>query len=197
MTKEDHYSQGLDLLFKFCATNRIPAPDIWRLGPHDRLYHLATCAYYRPTRICIMVKKCAHIGLSGMAWSCPGYKIDRTPYGVLQHELGHHIGWFFSEHYQVFFERAICLFSNEKPLTGYLGTSKGEEANEYYKEWFAEHFRLFVTNPKLSQAIAPKFFAKLIEYVIPVEPRGWREVLVGHGAPERTLAMAERIVRHD
>lgn len=195
--KQQHYEAGLALLQRFCTVNRIPEPSVVQLGPEDRLYHLATCAYYRPTTVTIMVSKCAAIGRGGMAWSCPGYKVDRTPYGVLQHELGHHVDYYFTEHYGDILKPrgstfARALHTGEKPLTGYLGTNKREDT--FYAEWFAEHFRLFVTNPQLSRAIAPKWYELITRYLNPVELRTWDEVLVAHGAPQRTLDMAAKLV---
>lgn len=188
--KDDLYLRGCLLLNSFCALNQIPAPEIQRLGREDRLYSLATCAYYRAGRISVMVEKCAHIGSSGMAWSYPGYKVDRTPYGVLQHELGHHIDRFFSQQFGLPFSEHI--YTKEPHLTGYRGSGGEYNKTHFHMEWFAEHFRLFVTNPGLSQALAPVFNARLRSLLWPVELRPPLTILLG--APERTRRMAERLL---
>src|SRR5690348_2111920 len=91
MDKTEMLENGVELMNEFCAANPIDVPhmsvhayDKWRLGK-------LACAYYRPTLISICPSRCSHVGTSGMSWSYPGYVIDRTPYGVIQHELGHHV----------------------------------------------------------------------------------------------------------
>ena len=120
-------------------------PEIKRIGNQERVYNLATCGFYRPTTIHIMVEKCAARGFGGRAWSWPGYAVDRTPYGVIQHELGHHVDSIRFKAPKAIFSKLIWEESKEAPLTGYLGTDKDEVT--FYMEWFAENFRLFVTNP--------------------------------------------------
>lgn len=193
MNKEELYAAGVKLAEKFCEANKIPMPAVRRLQPTERLYHLATCAYYRPTTIHIMVEKCAAPGHGGRAWSWPAYVVDRTPYGVIQHELGHHVdNWRYQKDNP--FSKRIYEASKEKPLTGYLGTDKHEIT--FYMEWFAENFRLFVTNPDLSECLRPKFHEAMRDAGLqPVIEEGWAEVLYMHGAPERITAMADKKVK--
>lgn len=199
--KETLYEAGVKLAERFCAKNNIPMPTVKRLMPTERLYHLATCAYYRPTTIHIMVEKCAAPGHAGRSWSWPGYVIDRTPYGVVQHELGHHLdhlrsgkGSTLAEATDKMFSKNIYLQSKEEPLTGYLGTD--DRNHTFYMEWFAENFRLFVTNPDLSYELRPRFYGAMVEANInPVVEEGWSEVLYMHSAPERIEKMAERKVK--
>lgn len=202
-TRDELYLDGLELMQDFCKLNKIDTPFVYLLQEHggrdiDRFYYVGTCAFYtnRPRRgdvlkgnsICIMVDKCAKIGTWGRAWSYPGYVIDRTPYGVLQHELGHAVDHFRTDHTKKTFEEALFSYkvyqqSKEKPLTGYLGTDK--RAHTFYQEWFAEMMRLFVTNPNLLSKVRPKTFDVLVHYgLTPVELRKWEEVL--SEAPERT-----------
>lgn len=191
MTKESLYLDGLQLMNRVCVANRIGAPEVIRLNKGDRLYALATCAFYRPPGfIKIMVHKCAHLGVSGSAWSFPGYKVDRTPYGVLIHELGHHFDFFLSKQFGALFSWMVWDAAKEQALTNYVGTDSNP--GTYYKEWFAEQFRLFGTNPDLLRLLRPKTHATLLRYFLPVELRPWHEVLAT--APARTLAMAERLV---
>jgi hypothetical protein len=188
--KEVLYESGVELLERFCALNNVPLPTVLRLSSADRLYHLATCAFYRPTCIRIMVEKCASRGYGGRAWSWPGYAIDRTPYGVLQHELGHHVDNHRFQGGRVF-SRDIYEQSKEAPLTGYLGTDSGELT--FYMEWFAENFRLFVTNPDFSKALRPKFFAAMVAAGFkPLCTDGWKVVLVRFDATERILLQAQK-----
>lgn len=185
-TKDEMFAAGVSLAEKFCAANSILMPTLRRLDPTERNYNIGTCAYYRPTTIHIMVEKCANRGFGGRAWSWPGYAIDRTPYGVVQHELGHHVDWL-----RGLFAKKIWDRSREKPLTGYLGTDK--KPGTFESEWFAEHFRLFVTNPGLSKALRPRFYAAMIEQGIqPISREGWELALRETLAPDRIVDQARK-----
>lgn len=123
-----------------------------------------------------------------------GYAIDRTPYGVIQHELGHHVENYFSADGNLF-SHAIWRDSQEAPLTGYLGTDK--KTATFYMEWFAENFRLFVTNPSLSQSLRPKFCKAIARRgVKPVINEGWRDALATWNAPERITSQAQKKINN-
>jgi len=196
-TKDEMFHAGVSLAERFCKFNGISMPGVERLNPSQREYHLGTCAYYRPYIIHIMVEKCAHRGLGGRAWSWPGYVIDRTPYGVIQHELGHHVdtirtGQVSRENLMdKLFSKQIWEVSREAPLTGYLGTDK--EAPTFYMEWFAENFRLFVTNPDLSKKLRPKFYAGVVQSGINPPPHDdWEMELLWADAPPRIVEQARK-----
>lgn len=207
MIRSALFEKGLALTQLFCELNAIPMPKVTVLRPDSddplfaRYYHLQTCAFYRASMgICIAVAKCALPGTGGRAWSWPGYAVDRTPYGVLQHELGHHVDevktfveprdkWELAD----LFSFKIWSQSKEKPLTGYLGTDR-EEAT-YYKEWFAENFRLFVTNPDLCKQLRPKFYAAMLEASFcPTLKMDYFVALKLNEATDRILKMAEKKV---
>jgi hypothetical protein len=119
-----------------------------------------------------------------MAWSFPGYSVDRTPYGVIQHELGHHADYVKSEKrgsYYGDFSINMRATVGEKPLTSYCPNDA---------EWFAEMFRLFVTNPDLLRLLRPDTHAAMREHFKPIFDGSWRERMTG--APERTIAAIER-----
>lgn len=190
---------GEDTMRRFCEINNLPVPEVRYLTKEDRHYHLGTCAFYRPHTISIAVDKCARNGYGGRAWSWPGYVIDRTPYGVFQHELGHHVDNHFFDAslmvnpascYGLFSYRIYMESGAEKPLTGYLGTDK--ERQTFYMEWFAEIFRLFVTNPQLLEEVRPGAHKALRARLQPVHLVPWGTVLWSHYAPERIVKMAEK-----
>lgn len=192
--KESLCERGAALMEEFCKANGIPLPELVRLEKTDRYYYLGSCAFYRPTTINIAVEKCAANGFGGRAWSWPSYSIDRTPYGVIQHELGHHV-----DHVKTnnplkvkadLFSYVIHGESGEAPLTGYLGTD--DEDQTFYKEWFAENFRLFVTNPDLCRLIRPKFCMAMCLRFKPVIKGRWEDVLIGHGATDRIILQAAK-----
>lgn len=199
-SKEELFVGGVSLMEKFCGENSIPLPTIKRLTPADRAYHLGTCAYYRPHTISIMVEKCAARGLGGASWSCPGYAVDRTPYGVIQHELGHHIDTIKTgevttqDLMEKLFSKRIYDQSKEAPLTKYLGTD--QRAATFFMEWFAENFRLYATNPDLSLKLRPKFYIAVFSAgVYPVINGGWEEVLKQHNAPIRNIEQARKNIK--
>jgi hypothetical protein len=145
---------------------------------------LGTCAFYRHHQTTIWIPACANIGYGGRAWSYPGYVIDRTPYGVLQHELGHAadlakgIG---RSGYYSNFSVNMRKAAQEDRITGYCPNDA---------EWFAEMFRLFVTNSDLLKKLRPRTYAALKEHFKPVIDKPWRKVL--KDAPERTIAQAAK-----
>lgn len=193
MNKWDMLTNGIALAAEFCRENGIAMPEI---EESDRPAHFGTCAYYRPTTITITVSKCAAIGTAGRAWSFPGYAVDRTPYGVIAHELGHHVDAHrganppTSRDYYSEYSRAIRAEVKEAPITTYLGG----DPRYADAEWFAEAFRLFVTNHDLLRLIRPRTHARLLADFKPVERRPWEEVMAI--APERTInACRNRIAK--
>lgn len=182
-SKESMLARGQDLIARFCAANDLELPEVRLADPAQWAFNV--CAYYRPTYIDISVKHCAGVGYAGMQWSFPGHSVDRTPYGVLAHELGHHVDVTRStrkNRYRGDFSIAMRAEVGEAPLTSYCPDDG---------EWFAEMFRLFVTNPDLLRELRPQTHAALLARSFkPVFADTWRDRL--DGAPERTIASIER-----
>jgi hypothetical protein len=180
------FDRGVDLIESFCEYNGLRTPEVTVVDKASWCFD-STCAYYRAEKITICIERCAHVGTAARAWSCPGYVIDRTPYGVMAHELGHHVDYTQSVvkgAYGGDFSRDLRAWSGEPKLTNYC-------PNDW--EWFAEMFRLFATNSDLLRAVRPKTHKLLLESGLkPVITKPWREVLEAVKAPERTLEMAER-----
>lgn len=181
--KDDLAATGAQLVARFCDLNAIDPPSIVR---HDSsVWRFDACAYYRPTAINICVPRCAAVGVAGQAWSYPGYVIDRTPYGVMAHELGHHVDVLFGkvvDRYRSDFSAELRRETGEAKITNYCPDDG---------EWFAEIFRLFCTNPDLLQAIRPRTYGALSARGLkPVWSDSWRERLTF--APARTIAQCER-----
>lgn len=174
---------GADRCAAFCRANGIESPAVdvswekWRVN---------SCAYYRTGTISICLPLCARPGYGGRAWSWPGYVIDRTPYGVLAHELGHHADVLNSTKrgkYSGDFSRFVRRTTKDAPLTGYCPDDG---------EWFAEHFRLFVTNPDLLMRVRPRTWELLATKFRPVTANDWLVELCRNDAPDRILAMARK-----
>lgn len=175
---------GADRLVEFCEANRIPKPDVIVLP--DRLWSLGgiACAYYRPTVIKMCLSQCGRpcSPPNSRNWTWPGSTIDREPYGVVAHELGHHVDLVKSSaesrgKYWGDFSKAVRKASGEKRLTNYCPDSS---------EWFAEMFRLFVTNADLLRRVRPKTYAILRSYFKPVSYPDWL-VELGDNVPQRVI----------
>jgi len=184
VNKQQMFTSGKELMAEFCEANSITPPYVAAHDPAKWRFRDRTCAYYRPTLISICPDECAAIGYYGQAWSYPGYVIDRTPHGVVQHELGHHVDWCLSDSkgsYGGDFSQRLRAATGERRITNYC-------PNDW--EWFAEIFRLFVTNSDLLQHLRPRTYNVLRGIYKPVVDAPWRKVL--KDAPERTLEMAEK-----
>lgn len=187
MTKEKLLEQGKDLAEEFCALNGIKLPDVSERSTEN--WPFGACAYYRPTYIAICVNKCAAVGVAGRSWSWLGYVVDRTPYGVIQHELGHHVDFINSEtkgSYFGDFSVTLRKVSAEAPLTGYCPNDA---------EWFAEIFRLFLTNPSLLSELRPRVWRELDGLFTSAVTASWEQVLAG--APERTIEAAKNKIKKE
>jgi hypothetical protein len=181
-TKLALLDEGRKTMLAFCGINRIRVPAVMPVEAQQ--WNVSACAYYRldVTRICLA--RCAAIGVAGPAWSYPGYTVDRTPYGVIQHELGHHVdvtrgerkGAYWSE-----FSAAVRGQSGEARITSYCPNDA---------EWFAEMFRVFVTNPDLLRLVRPRTHRELRSIFQPVFDGTWRDRLTN--APARTIAAAAK-----
>lgn len=180
--KQELLDAGKALASRFCAANGLELPEVRESKAAE--WPFAACAYFRPTYIAICPPKCAFPGYAGRAWSWPGYVIDRTPYGVVQHELGHFVDWSLSgqkDRYFGNYSKDLRKESGEDAITGYCPNDA---------EWFAEIFRLFVTNADLLKRLRPKAYKRLCQDVKPTITKPWQEVLAG--APPRTIEMAKK-----
>lgn len=183
-SKQSMLDRGKKLATRFCDVNGFEAPAVEEV-PVDK-WRFSVCAYYRANVTTICVAKCSGVGFAGMQWSFPGYAVDRTPYGVVQHELGHHVDVVMSDRVGPYFgdfSQGMRKRSGEAPITTYCPNDG---------EWFAEMFRVFVTNPDLLLQLRPRTHAEMMKRLAPVFTDTWRERL--DGAPDRTLLAAQRKV---
>jgi hypothetical protein len=176
------FNRGINVMSRFALLNDILPPAVREFAPHE--WQFSVCAYWRDDTVAICLAKCAAIGTAGRQWSYPGYSVDRTPYGVLQHELGHHVDVTKSNRkcsYYGDFSVALRGQSGEKELTSYCPNDA---------EWFAEMFRLYVTNPDLLRLLRPRTHRELASQFKPVFEDTWRDRM--QNAPARTIAVVER-----
>ena len=162
--KDEMFLMGKIAVRDFIEVNNLAPVQIVEEQVNKRY---STCAYYRDSMIFIDIPACARIGHSGRAWSFPGYVTDRTPFGVLCHELGHHVD---SAHGSRpgRISHELRSETKEDAITGYAPNTN---------EWFAEIFRLFVTNPDLLRLIRPRMHAKLASRYHSIEGRRWDEIV--------------------
>lgn len=189
--KEHLVSQGKALCFAFCKLNNIPAPVINVIKKED--WHVGACAYYRPDtpamrkwttpgiNICLDLcgRPCTENEVRNWTW--PGSVTDREPYGVIAHELGHHCDWLTGEkkwEYGSEYCEQVMKESEEAGITSY--------AAENPAEWFAESFRLFLTNPDLLRMVRPLTYDILLARWRPVIVGKWLGVL-GDNVPSKIV----------
>lgn len=219
-TPRELLDAGVARLERFYSRNPVLPVQPLNVVPGETWYFDA-CAYWRPVQenpspgelkliergygpgINLCLEECARPATQNQVrnWSWPGSVTDRTPYGVVAHELGHAADWHMSRSlglpvssYGGEYSRHVRVKAKEPPLTSYC-------PNDW--EWFAECFRLFVTNPLLLRALRPRTYAALCERWQPLIPLGalfpkegpkWRHDL-GEDCPLRIVANLERRVR--
>jgi hypothetical protein len=178
---------GIDTLEEFCDINGIDQPilNIIRDKNHEdcvKISRVGTCGYYRLKKIHVGVPLCAH---QNPNYSWAAYISDRTPFGVIQHELGHYVDELKSLKKNIYtidrsgnFSDLIWSESKEKAITSYAPDKM---------EWFAEIFRLFVTNPDLLKLIRPKAYEALMKRFKPITGQTYKEVLEQFQAPPRVF----------
>lgn len=187
----------------FCKINHIEPPAVF-VVEKQHWYFGGVCAFYRPDtdavrdlsvgerkmrdrgygpgiNICLehCGTPCSHE--VSRNWTWPGSDTDREPYGVILHEFGHHCDWLTGTkrwEYGSEYGEEVMNESRERPLTSYAATNPAE--------WFAEAFRLFMTNHGLLRALRPKTYNILCQNFTPVETSDWRRAL-GENVPQRII----------
>lgn len=181
---------GMNRVEQFCIVNGLQVPEFRAIESIE--WHVSACAYYRPQYIAICVSDCAQPASQGWVrnWNWPGSPTDREPYGVLCHELGHHVDWTASDPknkgtYYGDYSVYVHGQSREPPITSYAPN---------HAEWFAEIFRLFVTNHALLRELRPITHEILLRKWKPVSGDNWERELGGN-VPPRILANLQKKVQ--
>lgn len=180
-SKVSAYNHGRTVVRDFCELNYLPTPTIIPYSKSNWDFP-GTCAYYRPTTIHICIDECAYSCRESLTrnWNWPGNTTDREPFGVLCHELGHHVDVIYSTKgcaYYGDYSKSIKSHSKEQPITSYCPN---------WGEWFAEIFRLFVTNHALLELLRPKTYKILRDQFYPIGSDHWLENL-GPKVPDRIV----------
>lgn len=197
------YEIGLWRINLFCRANGIECPAVTVI-PREAWLFGGTCAFYRPDdkssaylfekhegrlykrgyrpgiNICLEECQTPCGTVESRNWTWPGSVTDREPYGVLAHELGHHCDWLVGKNRWSFgseYSTNVKDKSKEPPITSYAPDPG---------EWFAEIFRVFVTNHGLLKALRPKAYGILLERWKPVGTSDWLKAL-GPNVPDRVV----------
>lgn len=204
MSKILLYNRGVRLAREFCRVNDLPQPHI-RAVPKAKWF-VQACAFYRPDvgpgrkhslpvlpdhvrGINVCLDECAYPAgeVTSRNWSWPGNAVDRTPFGVVLHELGHHVDWESGtdkgKYWSDFCVR-VKTIAGESGLTTYADTNPAE--------WFAEAMRLYVGNVGLLRELRPRTCTELFKLVKPLRhcAFGWRKCL-GPDVPGRIVRSLE------
>lgn len=112
------------------------------------------CGEFKPPNACwVVIPECASRGYSDYRW-----RVNRTPHGVIIHEIGHYIHQILVEYNHTTNQEIRQIFPPEDDITNY--------SDKNYRENFAESWRLFVTNKDLLEIIAEEkveFFEKFFD----------------------------------
>jgi hypothetical protein len=188
LTKDELYDLGLEITARFVQANGMGGPRFRRMRLVDKPRGSYGCGYYSELSKMVVVDAdaCAVPARGVMrSWSFPGYSVDRTPVGVLAHEVGHYIDhmWNFPS----------SLFDFSAP------TIKREVVSSYEPnatERFAETMRLFITNPALLEHWRPERYRYLVRNTGLAQPKRMPRdplaTLRKYGATDAILAAAAR-----
>lgn len=174
------FQAGVDKVTKFCLDNKLPPCKFVVQSKSE--YPYDPCAYYRKDTITVCLTKCAYSATESQVrnWNWPGSTVDREPYGVLCHELGHHVDYHCGKvrgKYWSDFSTSVRFLTLEKEISSYCPNNA---------EWFAEMFRVFVTNPDLLRLLRPKTYEILANKFAVKNMQPWEEVL-GPKCPKRII----------
>ena len=193
-SKQQLFELGVDRVITFCTLNDIEPPIITIVPKSGWFFNV--CAYYRQKEgIKICLEKCQVPCSESLNrnWTWPGNVIDREPYGVLAHELGHHCD---------VLEGIRCeldVYRYSSRVSTYIHQETGEEKKltnycENNAEWFAEMFRLFVTNPLLLKELRPRTYRSLRRRWKPLQSVSWLDEL-GPDVPQRIVMSVQSKLR--
>jgi hypothetical protein len=182
--KTELLEEGLLQIMEFAKVNSLPAPTVNMVDEEvaDDISFRCGCYIVSSNQILICIKRCANIGTgTGFSQSSPASKIDRTPFGVLAHEMGHHVHSLFLT--SKYFKDKHLMASSLKHT--FMNTKKekisGYEPN--YRESFAESMRLFISNPDLLKRACPIRYGFIYDQLQlkPLYNELWENMLVKRG----------------
>lgn len=178
------YTASVELCTRWCLNSSVPTPrfvidsTIKHAGEYDT----------RTGTVHTSIARCQVPTVNpGHSWSFPGYKADRTTYGVPPHEVGHHVHAHLLRSIDVA-NLDIRDWKQEAPVSGYEPDRK---------ERIAEAIRLFITNPNLLKLGRPIRWETLTTTwgLRPLHNSPWQNVLGMFDAHERYYSAAENWIK--
>lgn len=173
------FGLGASLSESFCRNNNIPVPE-YRLQRLDSTGLYLPQTRTRKAQVLVDLEKTANpVENPGhMRWSHPGWKTDRTAFGVVLHETGHHVDRVIMEH-----------VTKTKPIRQDVHGAYASDRDEWFEahsgkrvsgyepnasEAFAETMRLFIGNPDLLRRAIPSRYNYLcqvlrLQAVVPLD----------------------------
>ena len=193
-TKLHLFSESVIHCTDFLIHNHLPVPEYKLVDDfiEDDLYYACGCYKDKTKTVYVCLKKTGSLGKAGRQWSWPGYKIDRTPYGVVAHEVGHHVDFTFI--------RSKQFNKEQRNEATRVFTIKKEKVSGYEPvphEAFAESMRIFITNPDLLMLCCPNRYDYIVN-VLKLKPnidKNWKQVLIDNNAPARTINAANNWIK--
>jgi len=155
------FELGAKLSQDFCRNNNIPVPE-YKIQSLDSTGLYLSQTRNRNAQILVNLDATANpVENPGhMRWSHPAWKTDRTPFGVVLHETGHHLELIMRQKgfWKAYDWTTISL--RGKKVSGY-------EPND--SEAFAETMRLFIGNPDLLRLAIPNRYNYMCQ-VLKLQP---------------------------
>lgn len=178
-TKRQLCEMSINLIDKFCELNNIPKPkfDIdWETGTTQT--EGIACGHFTfgTDVLHLQPNRCANPN-PNRDW--PGFFYDRTCYGVMCHEFAHYVDNLSPSLFNVkLISTELRQISNEP--------SFNKDPKDDY-EYFADVFKLFVTNPDLLRITRPSVFKLLTETykLSPIILEDYKTVLNKFSAPNK------------
>lgn len=166
-TKLDLYNMAVQQVNDFCKLNNFPLPKISAgvAGPNSGFYRHNRNGGY----IVVDLENSRYPVFKPNAFnprnqSFTGNKTDRTPAGVVAHEVGHYID--FNTRYTL---NLVAKFRSIIPLESSITSYDGDRDFERV----AESMRLFILNPRLLEEGRPKAFEILRQRFKPIHKAPW------------------------
>lgn len=178
-TKRQLCEMAINLIDNFCELNNIPKPkfDIdWETGTTQTEGIVCGHFTFGTDVLHLQPNRCANPN-PNKDW--PGFFYDRTCYGVMCHEFAHYVDNLSPSLFN------IKLISTELRQIANEPSFNRDPKDDY--EYFADVFKLFVTNPDLLRITRPSIFKLLTETykLSPIILEDYRTVLNKFSAPNK------------
>lgn len=154
-TKQQLCEMSISLINDFCDLNNIPKPEFnidWGTGTTQSKGTVCGHFTFGTNVLHLQPNKCANPNPNG-DW--PGFFYDRTCYGVMCHEFAHYVDNLSPSLFNV------KLISAELRQIANEPSFNKDPKDDY--EYFADVFKLFISNPDLLKLVRPNTFKLLTE----------------------------------